>query len=151
MVHISQRTSGLPFSFAHFISPESAEAAIDAYRRAFRPSALGSEPYVSLGVFVICADSDEQAMALARCRDVWRTRVERGEFTPFPTVEEACRAPVFRRRNKTRIDARRGHLIAGTQGRCDRAQLEGLAETTGADELAVVCITPEFEGAPALL
>ena len=42
-------------------------------------------PRVSLGVFVLCADTDAAAQVMAQCRDLWRLRVERGEFGPFPS------------------------------------------------------------------
>src|SRR3546814_9842628 len=45
---------GLAFSFAHFISPQGGERVMQAYRNAFKPSALLAKPLGNIGVFVIC-------------------------------------------------------------------------------------------------
>lgn len=133
---------GLPFSFAHFISPQAAEACCRIYREGFRPSTTSPVPRVSLGVFVLCADTDTEAEALAACRDLWRLRVERGEFGPFPTLDEAARY-VMTPEECARVSERREHQILGTAERV-HAQLRALAERCGAEELVVVSITPDF-------
>jgi len=93
-------------------------------------------------VFVICADSDAEAQLLAQCRDLWRLRVERGEFGPFPSTAEAL-AYEMTPAEKERIASRREHQILGT-GKPVRAQLQALAASCGAEELSVVSITHEF-------
>jgi luciferase family oxidoreductase group 1 len=133
---------GLPLAFAHFISPDLAEASCAAYRAEFRPSHAGSESRVSLGVFVLCADSDAEAQALARCRDVWRLRVERGEFLPFPSLAEARDYPISHA-DEQRIASRRAHQILGTAEQV-QTQLDDLAKRCGAEELVVVSITHDF-------
>jgi luciferase family oxidoreductase group 1 len=134
---------GLPLSFAHFISPHAAEQCCRVYREHFRPSVTASAPRVSLGVFVLCAENDEEASELAACRDLWRLRVERGEFGPFPTRDEARSHPLTDA-DHARFEERRRHQILGTPPRV-RARLEDLAARCGADELVVVSITPEPE------
>src|SRR5256714_530891 len=52
---------GLPFSFAHHFMPMNTLAALDIYRRHFRPSEILAEPYAMVGVAVVCAETDEQA------------------------------------------------------------------------------------------
>lgn len=133
---------GLPFSYAHFINPDHAERACAVYRENFRPSPELPEPLVSLGVFVLCADSDAKAETLAGARDLWRLRVERGEFGPFPSPETVARY-VPTTEETARIESRRKHQILGTPDRV-KAHLEDLAEATGAGELAVVSITHDF-------
>ncbi len=134
---------GLPFSFAHFIAPHLAEKACAVYRERFKASPERSEPLISIGVFVLCADSDEEAEALARCRDLWRLRVERGEFKPFPSIAEA-QDYSYSAEELARIHARRENQILGTKAAVAE-QLLALAERLGAAELAVVCITHQFE------
>jgi luciferase family oxidoreductase group 1 len=133
---------GLPLSFAHFISPHVAQQCCEIYRDNFRPSEDSPEPRISLGVFVLCADTDEEAGLLAQCRDVWRLRVERGEFGPFPSIAEAA-AHQMTAAERERIGARREHQILGTRDPV-RAQLTALAERCGAEELVVVSITHDF-------
>ncbi len=133
---------GLPLSFAHFISPHAAESCCQIYRDTFRPTADCPAPRVSLGVFVLCADTDAIAQVMARCRDLWRLRVERGEFGPFPSPAEAL-AYELTDAERERIATRREHQILGTK-RVVRAQLEALAASCQAEELVVVSITHEF-------
>jgi len=133
---------GLPLSFAHFISPHAAESCCQVYRDTFRPSDVCPTPRVNLGVFVICADTDVEAQLLAQCRDVWRLRVERGEFGPFPSPAEAL-AYHMTPAERERIETRREHQILGTREPV-RAQLQALAAGCGAEELVVVSITHDF-------
>lgn len=133
---------GLPFSFAHFISPHLAESCCAIYRDNFRPSVTSAEPRISLGVFVLCADSEQEAEDLAACRDVWRMRVERGEFAPFPSVAEA-RAFETTPAERERIASRREHQILGTRAPVQE-RLTALAKGCRAEELVVVSITHEF-------
>jgi luciferase family oxidoreductase group 1 len=133
---------GLPFSFAHFINPAIAEPVIRIYRDNFQPSASCAEPQVSIGVFVLCCDTDAEAAQLALCRDVWRARVERGEFGPFPSIVEA-EAYQMSEAEQARIAERGEHQIVGRPEGV-RAQLDDLARRCGADELVVVSITHEF-------
>jgi len=133
---------GLPFCYAHFINPHQTGPACEAYRENFRPSPDNPAPRVSLGVFALCADNAEDAERLAACRDVWRLRVERGEFGPFPSVEEAL-AHRYTAEERTRIESRRRHQIVGT-GEQVAGQLRRLAESVDATELSIVSITHDF-------
>lgn len=133
---------GLPFAYAHFINPDLLERACEVYRKHFRPSAALAEPYVAVGVFALCADTAEQAEGLARCRDLWRLRVERGEFGPVPSVEEAL-AWQPTATEQSRIEERRQHQILGS-GPGAAGQLRALADRVGARELSIVSITHQF-------
>lgn len=56
---------GLPFSFASHFSPENTLPALDLYRRSFQPSEVLSEPYAMVGVNVVAAETDEEAVRLS--------------------------------------------------------------------------------------
>jgi luciferase family oxidoreductase group 1 len=56
---------GLPYAFASHFAPDALMAAIDIYRRTFRPSAALAKPYVMAGFNVFAADSDDEAELLA--------------------------------------------------------------------------------------
>jgi luciferase family oxidoreductase group 1 len=133
---------GIPLSFAHFISPHAARDCCRVYREHFRPSETCPAPRINLGVFVLCADTNEQAEALAKARDLWRLRVERGEFGPFPSPEE-IRAYEPTPAEREKIATRRQHQILGTKAVVKR-QLAELAADCWAEELVVVSITHEF-------
>jgi luciferase family oxidoreductase group 1 len=133
---------GLPFSYAHFINPDHLERACRVYREEFRPSETLAEPVVNVGVFVLCADHPAEVAGLARCRDVWRLRVERGEFGPFPSVAEAA-AYQMTEAERARVAEWRKHQILGSPDQV-AAELRALAARVGAAELSVVSITHDF-------
>ena len=69
---------GCAFSFAHFINDEGGPEIMDAYRQRFRPSERLTAPQASIGVFVVCADTEAEARRLAASRDLWRLRQHQG-------------------------------------------------------------------------
>ena len=56
---------GLPYAFASHFAPRLLHHAIDLYRRLFQPSAVLAKPYVTIGVPVIAAPTDDEAQYLA--------------------------------------------------------------------------------------
>lgn len=56
---------GFPYAFASHFAPGQFYAAIDVYRRNFRPSAVLDKPYIMPCVNVVAADTDEEANKLA--------------------------------------------------------------------------------------
>ncbi|MCF7515380.1 LLM class flavin-dependent oxidoreductase [Pseudoalteromonas sp. L23] len=56
---------GLPYAFAGHFAPRFVHDAIALYRRDFQPSKVLDKPYVTLGLPVVAADTDEQAQYLA--------------------------------------------------------------------------------------
>jgi luciferase family oxidoreductase group 1 len=134
---------GLPFCFAHFIAPQDTRAAVDHYRASFRPSEHGDRPRVALGVFALCAEDPDHCEDLARCRDLWRLRLEAGgDPGPCPSIDEA-RAYPFSAHERARIEARREHQLLGAP-EAVRTRIESLAEATGAEAVQVISITPAF-------
>jgi len=134
---------GTAFSYAHFINAEGGTEATRAYRESFRPSPRLAAPQASVAAFVICADTDDQAERLARCRDLFITRLYTGRFGPFPSVEEAA-AYEFSPPELAIVENARSRTVAGTPDRV-KARLEALAAGYGVDELVVVTIAHEFK------
>jgi luciferase family oxidoreductase group 1 len=56
---------GLPYSFASHFAPRMLGQAIDIYRDNFQPSEYLDQPYVSMGVPTVVAETDEEAQHLA--------------------------------------------------------------------------------------
>ena len=129
---------GTAFSFAHFIT-EGGEPVVEMYKRRFQPSTALGEPQANIGVFVIAADTEEEARYHAASRDLWRVRLDQGVIGPIPPPEEALdhdyseaereRAAFHRRRN-----------IVGTPDQV-REKLDALLARYGVDEAVVVTIT----------
>jgi len=126
---------GLPFSFAHHFSAVNTMPALEVYRSSFRPSEELAEPYVMLGVAVLCADTHEQATYLAKPGDLAFLRLRSGRPGPFPSPEEA---DAFQPtpHEKELIRSRSGSRIVGDPGEVE-ADLTALLERTAADELMV--------------
>ena len=126
---------GLSFSFAQFISPDGGAWVTNAYREAFKPSSFLAEPRCSLGVFVICADTEEEAEHHARSRDLWRLWLEKGDLRPVPPVEEV-EAYEFSEAEKARVQANRTRHIVGTPDRV-KDQFRAMAEEYAIDEFVI--------------
>jgi len=86
---------GLPFAYAHFfgIGVDDGPAIVEGYRKSFRPSAYLSEPKVNVGVQVLCAETQEEALRLAASRNLGRLQSVLGQGKGIPTVEEALSYP----------------------------------------------------------
>ena len=86
-------TLGLPYCFAHHFSPAETDAAVEAYRSGFRPSAQLEEPYLMVAVAVLCAPSDEEASYLAGASRLSTLWIRTGRPAPPPTPAEAPPPP----------------------------------------------------------
>ncbi|MVN74950.1 MsnO8 family LLM class oxidoreductase [Hymenobacter sp. HMF4947] len=79
---------GLPYAFASHFAPGQLLAALDIYRRNFRPSAALAQPYVIACVNVIAADTDAEAQWLATSLQQFMLGVITGRPAPLlPPVE----------------------------------------------------------------
>ncbi len=126
---------GLPFSFAHHFASHNTVAALEIYRRSFRPSPELERPYAMIGVPVICAETAEQARWLSGPSALAFVRLRQGRPTQLPTPEEAAER-VFTPMEKEIIRGWTAPLICGTPAHV-RTELEALAHRTGADELMI--------------
>ena len=133
---------GRAFSFAHFITDESGPEIMAAYKAQFRPSATLSQPQASIGVFVICAESEERAQYLAASRDLSRLRQRTGILAPFPPPEEALAYP-YTEAERRLVDHHRRRQIVGTPDMV-KPRLEALAASYGVDEVVVLTITHDY-------
>jgi luciferase family oxidoreductase group 1 len=134
---------GTGFSFAHFINADGGAEVTRAYARFFKPSAWLAEPRASAAVFVVCAETEEEAARLAQSRDLFIVRLSTGRSGRYPTVAEA-EAYAYGPREQAIVEHARRRRVAGTPAQC-RARLEALAAEYGVDEVVVVTITESWE------
>ncbi len=134
---------GLAFSFAQFITSEGGDEVVHAYRNYFQPSEFYGAPRASLGVFVICAETEEEAMRLGKSRDLAMLLRTRAGFGPFPSVEEAEAYP-YTAQDLQIMDRNRQRCFYGDPDQC-RERLTALAEAYAVDELVVLTITYDPE------
>ncbi|MEP6574390.1 MAG: LLM class flavin-dependent oxidoreductase [Gemmatimonadota bacterium] len=81
---------GLPYAFADFINPAGA-AITREYRRSYMPSELRPSPVVSVTVWALAAETDEEAERLASSSAMVFSLFDRGRMIQVPTVETALR------------------------------------------------------------
>lgn len=134
---------GCAFSFAHFINDRGGPEVMAAYRQLFQPSSWLAAPVGSIGVFVLCAETEAEAQRLAASRDLWRLRLDQGIIAPVPSVEEALSYP-YSEPERRRIEFNRRRQVIGTPEQV-KARLLELGELYGVDELVVVSICYDFK------
>jgi len=134
--------NGMTTVFAHHMSPELAVAALRAYRESFVPSDLGSEPRVIVSALALATDDPEVAeefragwaLGMRRIRSGDTTRPTLAEVREFRRTDDWARlAPTLE-----------GRVFAGSPAEV-REGLTALAKEAGADELTVVCPTPDHD------
>jgi len=134
---------GCAFSFAHFITDQGGPAVMGAYRELFRPSPWLASAQGSIGVFVLCADTQEEAERLTQSRDLWRLRLDQGHLGPVPSIEEAA-AYAYSREERLRIAFNRQRMVIGTSAQA-KERLTELAATFGVEEVVAVTICYDFK------
>ncbi|MDQ6839112.1 MAG: MsnO8 family LLM class oxidoreductase, partial [Actinomycetota bacterium] len=134
---------GLPFSFAHFVSPRFGPQVMAAYRRQFRPSPLCPVPVANVGVSVLCAETDAEARRVAVSDDVWHLRLEGSDRRCLLPVEEA-EALSLTDLDKELLAQQRHRRVVGAPDRV-RAILLNLADAYGVEELVVRTVSHDPE------
>jgi luciferase family oxidoreductase group 1 len=130
---------GLPYAFADFINPAGAEVA-SRYRTMFQRSVWGASPYVIVAVWVVCADSDEEARRLAASSVMSFRLLQRGQLIAVPPVETAIQFLDQEGPPASAPGVRQRRRIVGSPSTV-RAGLEAIAQEYGADEVMIVTIT----------
>jgi luciferase family oxidoreductase group 1 len=138
---------GLPYAFADFINPGGSEIAA-RYRDEFRPSRWRMQPETIVAIWVICAETDEEAERLASSGIMSFTLLRRGELIRVPSVERALRFLDEERAARPSVGGAPRHgerrRILGAPARV-RAGIEAAVREYGADEAMIVTITHEHE------
>ena len=128
---------GLPYAFASHFAPGLLLQAIEVYRRGFRPSAVLDKPYVMIGVPLVAAPTDAEAMVLASsifARVLGILRGARGLLQPpqegfLERLDAPARAGIA------------DFLACAVIGAPDtvRQGLQALADATDCDEMMFTC------------
>jgi luciferase family oxidoreductase group 1 len=133
---------GMAFSFAQFINPSGGPAAVRAYRQQFRPSPELAAPVANVALFVLCADTEEKAGALAKAMYIQLLRFDQGLRGPYPTAAETA-AYVFSPEEQARLAYHKGRVVSGTPAQL-REHLARIAAAYEVEELTIVSITADF-------
>ncbi len=106
------------------------------YRRFFKPSEQLAQPYAMIGVNIIAADTDAQALRLATTQQMSSTNMLRGTRLPSkPPIDdiETYWTPL----EKIHVQQKLACAVYGSPDTV-RAGVAKLVERTGADELMIV-------------
>jgi luciferase family oxidoreductase group 1 len=134
---------GLPYAFADFINPRGAEIAALYRKRFAEHEHAGKRARTAVAVWVICAESDEEARRLAASGRMAFTLLRRGELIAVPAPEEALEFLAADERADAGPRSER-RAVLGAPARV-REELEEVVSRYGAEEAIVVCITYEHE------
>jgi luciferase family oxidoreductase group 1 len=134
---------GLPYAFADFINPRGAEIAALYRERFAEHEHAGIRPQVAVGVWVICAESNEEATRLAASGRMTFTLLRRGQLIEVPPSEKALAFLAADERTPGQPRAER-RAVVGSPATV-RAELEEVVSRYGAEEAIVVSITYEHE------
>ncbi|MEU7363937.1 MULTISPECIES: LLM class flavin-dependent oxidoreductase [Streptomyces] len=133
---------GLPFAAAYHINAAQVPKAIETYRAEFRPSKTLHAPYLMVSANVVCADSEPEALSLARSGALMLTLARQGKQTPLPAAETAAKHP-YTDEERQVTDLLLSTVIHGTADKI-RKQLTDLRHRTGADELMLTSMIHDF-------
>jgi luciferase family oxidoreductase group 1 len=135
---------GIAFMFAHFINGEGGAHVVRAYQRQFRPSVLYDKPEASVAIFLVCAETDEEANQLASSLDLSLVMLENGQKqNGIPTLEMAQSYP-YTPWELSRVRENRKRMIVGSPTTVKK-QIEALANAYGTEEVMVSTNIPNFE------
>jgi luciferase family oxidoreductase group 1 len=146
---------GLPYAFADFINPKGAEITA-LYRERFAEhegvggsagegAGAGAKPRVAVGVWVICAETDEEAQRLAASGRMTFTLLRRGQLIAVPPPERAVEFLAADERSSAPGQPRsQRRAIVGAPATV-RAELEDIVTKYKAEEAIVLSITYAHE------
>ncbi|WP_233864174.1 LLM class flavin-dependent oxidoreductase [Paraburkholderia adhaesiva] len=132
---------GLRFSFAHFINAHFGHLVANAYREHFQ-AGHEATPYLACAVFVICADTEQEAADLEKAVDLRRVQMALGLNAPVPSVEQGL-AQEYGEREQLVIDREKPRSIIGTPESVVE-RMHAVQERFAADELIVLTVAGSY-------
>jgi len=131
---------GLPFAANYHVSPATVLEAVEAYRAAFRPSAVLAAPHVQVSADVVVAPTDAEARELASGYGLWVRSIRTGDGAMrFPSPSSAAAYP-WTDEDRALVSDRVDTQFAGSPATVAK-HLRILQDATDADELLVTTIT----------
>ncbi|MFD1412609.1 LLM class flavin-dependent oxidoreductase [Oceanobacillus jeddahense] len=136
---------GTGFIFGHFINPENGVNALQTYRENFSPSVGMEDPASIVCVFIVCAETEEEAEEHAMTQDKWLLNVSKGLGTKVTSIEDVRDdQDKWSAEDREIIKKNRERCIIGTQETV-KQQLIALQEKYQTDEFMVINNIFDFE------
>lgn len=133
---------GLALCFAHFINPYDYAQVLAQYRARFQPSTLYHQPQASVCVYVICCDTEAEAIRQRASRDLWWAEVFQGMDPPFRHYQQGLDYP-YSAAQLEKLAIKRDAVVLGTPEQV-KAQLLGIAERAQVDEILIQTMCWDF-------
>jgi luciferase family oxidoreductase group 1 len=135
---------GLPFAYAHFfgLGIEEGPQIVAGYRQNFQPSPYLAEPKLNVGVQVLCAETEEDALRISASRNLGRLYSVTGRAKGIPSSEEALSYP-YQANELAFVRQYARVCVDGTPDQV-REKLLDLAERYQTPDLSVVTICHHF-------
>ncbi len=133
---------GLPFVANYHVSPGTTLEAVQAYRAAFRPSAVLAEPYVVVSADVVVAEDDDTARHLASTYGHWVYSIRSGHgAVEYP--DPATTPPLDDEQRALVADRLETQFVGSPDTVVER--LAALGNLTDADELVITSVTHDHD------
>ncbi|PPJ30777.1 LLM class flavin-dependent oxidoreductase [Nocardia nova] len=133
---------GLPFAANYHVSPGTIVETVEAYRAAFRPSAVLDRPYLVVSADVVVADDDATATHLASTYGHWVYSIRSGAGAAEYLDPETA-PPLTEQQQRLVHDRVITQFVGAPNVVAER--LSALQQLTGADELVVTSVTYRHE------
>lgn len=134
---------GMGLAVAKFINGFVGPDVIETYRKNFQPSDYQQTPHALLAIFLICAETEEQAQALRKMMNYILIEFEKGKSGPFPDPE-VVKNYRFTPGEMERLKYNSGRIISGTKDDV-KEQLTKLANDFDVDEILISTMSDSFE------
>jgi luciferase family oxidoreductase group 1 len=134
---------GTAFTYGHFITPDNGLRSLDYYYTHFQPSPFLQKPKTNVCVFVVCAQTQEEAEELALSQDLWLLGVEKGIDTRIPSIEEANKISLTAD-ERIKIHKNRRRMIIGTPQKV-KTELQRLSEKYQTEEFMIITNIYNFQ------
>ena len=128
---------GLPYAFAYFfMDGQGVEQALDLYRRLYRPSERHPRPEVTICVWALAADTDEEAEFQALSRERWRVNRQRGLLGPLQRPQDVAAQGFSEEEMAVIVAPMRRKALVGSASTV-REKMQALARSLDLDHLVV--------------
>jgi luciferase family oxidoreductase group 1 len=139
---------GLPYAFAHFISPEETSAALESYRANFRESKHVGRPRAIVALGVICADTETEAKRLYTSTQLHIRRIRlQGKRLPVPTPDQAIAELgelAFEADPLVRGGGKWPRYVVGAPEQV-RDELERMASDLQVEEMMIIAVMHDYQ------
>jgi luciferase family oxidoreductase group 1 len=139
---------GLPYAFAHFITPEETPAALEYYRSNFQRSKQLAQPRAIVALGVICADTEAEAKRLYTSTQLHIRRIRlQGKRLPVPSPEQAIAELgnfAFEADSVVRGGGEWPRYVVGAPEQV-REELERMASSLQIDEVMVIAVMHDYQ------